>query len=116
LDIQSYGVSKALAALVAAVLLARAFDGLGLKRDSAYSLVMWATIWGFVGAKIYYLLEHVPTLTMHDLGGMGFTCAGERGSRRCPDRPHPAPEPSATPGIPVATREGHGGGVEPVTC
>jgi phosphatidylglycerol:prolipoprotein diacylglycerol transferase len=75
-DIQSYGVSKALAALVAALLLARAFERLNLKRDSAYSLVMWATIWGFVGAKIYYLLEHLPTLTMHDLGGMGFTWYG----------------------------------------
>ncbi len=31
-DIQSYGVSRALAAL----LLARAFERLGLKRDSAY--------------------------------------------------------------------------------
>jgi phosphatidylglycerol:prolipoprotein diacylglycerol transferase len=75
-DIQSYGVSKALAALVAAYPLARAFDRLGLKRDSAYALVIWATIWGFVGAKIYYLLEHMPTLTMHDLGGMGFTWYG----------------------------------------
>ena len=75
-DIQSYGVSKALAALVAAVILARAFDRLGLKRDSAYALVMWATLWGFVGAKIYYLLERMPTLTMHDLGGMGFTWYG----------------------------------------
>mgnify|MGYP001791265669 CR=1 FL=1 len=76
LDVQSYGVSKALAALVAAFMLARAFERLGLKRDSAYSLVMWATLWGFVGAKIYYLLEHLPTLTMHDLGGMGFTWYG----------------------------------------
>ena len=75
-DIQSYGVSKALAALVADFLLARAFERCALKRDSAYSLVMWATIWGFVGAKIYYLLEHLPTLTMHDLGGMGFTWYG----------------------------------------
>jgi phosphatidylglycerol:prolipoprotein diacylglycerol transferase len=76
LDIQSYGVSKALAALAAALLLARAFERLGLKRDSAYSLVLWAAIWGFVGAKIYYLLEHLPTLTIHDLGGMGFTWYG----------------------------------------
>jgi phosphatidylglycerol---prolipoprotein diacylglyceryl transferase len=76
LDIQSYGASKALAALVAAYLLARAFERLGCKRDSAYSLVMWATIWGFVGAKVYYLLEQMPTLTLHDLGGMGFTWYG----------------------------------------
>ena len=75
-DIQSYGVSKALAALVAAFMLARTFERLGLKRDSAYSLVMWATVWGFVGAKAYYLLENMPTLTVHDLGGMGFTWYG----------------------------------------
>ncbi|WP_407343570.1 prolipoprotein diacylglyceryl transferase [Pengzhenrongella phosphoraccumulans] len=75
LDIQSYGVSKALAALVAAYLLARAFERLGFKRDSAYSLVLWATIWGFVGAKIYFLLEQ-PTFELHHLGGMGFTWYG----------------------------------------
>ena len=75
-DIQSYGVSKALAALVAAFLLARAFERLALKRDSAYSLVMWTTIWGFVGAKIYYLLEQLPNFDLHHLGGMGFTWYG----------------------------------------
>jgi phosphatidylglycerol:prolipoprotein diacylglycerol transferase len=76
LDIQSYGASKGLAALVAAFMLARAFEQRGLKRDSAYSLVMWATIWGFVGAKIYYLLEQLPNFDMHHLGGMGFTWYG----------------------------------------
>jgi phosphatidylglycerol:prolipoprotein diacylglycerol transferase len=75
-DIQSYGVSKALAALVAAFLLARAFERLALGRDLAYSLVMWATIWGFVGAKIYYLLEQLPNFDVHHLGGMGFTWYG----------------------------------------
>ena len=75
-DIQSYGASKALAALVAAFLLARAFEQMALKRDSAYSLVMWATIWGFVGAKIYYLLEQLPNFDFHHLGGMGFTWYG----------------------------------------
>ena len=75
-DIQSYGVSKALAALVAAFLLAHTFERLALKRDSAYSLVMWATIWGFVGAKIYYLLEQLPNFDVHHLGGMGFTWYG----------------------------------------
>lgn len=33
-------------------------------------------MWGFVGAKAYYLLENLGTLTMHDLGGMGFTWYG----------------------------------------
>lgn len=60
LDVQTYGVSKVLAALLAAVLLARAFERLGLKKDDAYALVFWATVWGFVGAKIYFLLENLP--------------------------------------------------------
>jgi phosphatidylglycerol---prolipoprotein diacylglyceryl transferase len=76
LDVQSYGVSKALAALLGAFLLGRAFDRLGLKRDDAHALVVWATVWGFVGAKAYYLLEHASTLTWHHFGGMGFTWYG----------------------------------------
>lgn len=76
LDVQTYGVSKALAAIVAALLLARSFGRLGLPRDDAYGLVMWGTIWGFAGAKVYYLLEQWPDVTMHDLGGMGFTWYG----------------------------------------
>ena len=76
-DIQTYGVSKALAAWVAALLLARAFERRGMgSRQQAYSLVLWSTVWGFLGAKVYYLLEHLPTLTMHDFGGMGFTWYG----------------------------------------
>ena len=76
-DIQTYGVSKALAAWVAALLLARAFERRGMGgRQQAYSLVLWSTLWGFLGAKVYYLLEHLPTLTMHDFGGMGFTWYG----------------------------------------
>jgi phosphatidylglycerol:prolipoprotein diacylglycerol transferase len=37
---------------------------------------MSATIWGFVGAKIYYLLEQLPNFDVHHLGGMGFTWYG----------------------------------------
>ena len=74
--VQSYGVSKAAAALVAMWLLGRAFTRRGLPKDSATSLVLWATIWGFVGAKIYYLLEHLSELSWHHLGGMGFTWYG----------------------------------------
>lgn len=76
-DIQTYGVSKALAAWVAALLLARTFERRGMgSRQQAYSLVLWSTLWGFLGAKVYYLLEHLPTLTLHDFGGMGFTWYG----------------------------------------
>jgi phosphatidylglycerol:prolipoprotein diacylglycerol transferase len=76
LDFSSYGASKALAALVAAYLLGRAFERISLDREVAYSLVLWATLWGFVGAKIYYLLEHLDTLSLHHFGGMGFTWYG----------------------------------------
>ena len=76
-DVQTYGVSKVAAALVAAVLLARAFERRHIgSRQQAHSLVLWSTVWGFVGAKVYYLLERLPTLTMHDFGGMGFTWYG----------------------------------------
>ena len=76
-DVQTYGLSKALAAWVAALLLGRAFERRGTSsRQQAYSLVMWSTVWGFVGAKVYYLLEQVPNVTMHDFGGMGFTWYG----------------------------------------
>lgn len=76
-DVQTYGLSKVLAAWVAALLLGRAFEQGGISsRQQAYTLVLWSTVWGFVGAKLYYLLEQAPTLTMHDLGGMGFTWYG----------------------------------------
>ncbi|OZB89703.1 MAG: diacylglyceryl transferase, partial [Microbacterium sp. 14-71-5] len=63
-------------ALVAMWLLGRAFTRRGLPKDSATSLVLWATIWGFVGAKIYYVLEHLSDFSLHHLGGMGFTWYG----------------------------------------
>ena len=75
-DVQTYGVSKVAAALVGAYLLAKAFTRLGLPRDSAHALVMWATVWGFVGAKVYFLLEQMPDVSVHHLGGMGFTWYG----------------------------------------
>lgn len=76
-DVQTYGVSKVAAAWVAALLLARAFERRQIgSRQQAYSLVLWSAVWGFVGAKVYYLLERLPTLTMHDFGGMGFTWYG----------------------------------------
>ena len=76
-DFQTYGVSKVVAAWVAALLLARSFERRGISsRQEAYSLVIWPTAWGFVGAKVYYLLEQLPTLTMHDFGGRGFTWYG----------------------------------------
>ena len=46
LDIQSYGVSKAAAAVIAAWLLGLAFERRGLNKDSAHTLVLWARYGG----------------------------------------------------------------------
>lgn len=75
-QIQSYGLSKALAALVGAYLLGRAFQRIGYDKEQAHSLVLWAVLWGFVGAKVYFLAEHWQHFTWHYLGGSGFTWYG----------------------------------------
>jgi phosphatidylglycerol:prolipoprotein diacylglycerol transferase len=76
LPIHSYGVSKAAAALVAGYLLAREFRHLGWHPDRAWSIVVAATVVGFVGGKLYYLAEHAGELSAHSLGPSGFTWYG----------------------------------------
>ncbi len=49
--VNSYGVSKAAAALVAGYLLAREFRRLGWNPDRAWSIVLTATVVGFVGGN-----------------------------------------------------------------
>lgn len=75
-DINSYGVSKALAALIVGFLLVREFRRLGWDEDRAWTLVLATTILGFLGAKVYYLAEHAESLTSHHFGGTGFTWYG----------------------------------------
>lgn len=75
-SLSSYGVSKALAALVAAILLGREFRRRGWDPALATPLVLSSTVVGFLGAKAYYLAEHAHRLTMHDFGGSGFTWYG----------------------------------------
>lgn len=48
--INSYGLSKALAALTAAYLLGRQFRRRGWNPDQAWTMVMMSTVLGFVGA------------------------------------------------------------------
>ena len=76
IPINSYGVSKAAAALVAGYLLAREFRRLGWDPDRAWSIVLSATVMGFVGGKLYYLAEHRDNLTAHSFGTEGFTWYG----------------------------------------
>lgn len=75
-SIGSYGVSKALAALVAFALLSREFRRLRWDTDVAATLVVATTIVGFLGGKLYYLAEHLGSLTPHDFGTSGFTWYG----------------------------------------
>lgn len=74
--INSYGVSKALAAIAAAYLLAREFRCLGWDPDRAWNIVFTATVLGFAGGKLYYLAENAQNLTPHDFGSSGFTWYG----------------------------------------
>ena len=75
ISVTAYGVSKALAALVAAWLLGRAFRRLGWDAEVAHNMVLVATVVGFVGAKLYYLAEHWGQLDHHSLSA-GFTWYG----------------------------------------
>ncbi|MGH2798555.1 MAG: prolipoprotein diacylglyceryl transferase [Thermoleophilaceae bacterium] len=76
LEITSYGLSKALAALAAGWLLARELARYGREPGLAWPLTFAGFVGGFVGAKLYYLAENVGNLSVHDLGGTGFTWFG----------------------------------------
>lgn len=74
--VQSYGLSKALALLVGAYLLGRSFQRVGYDKEVGQSIALWATIWGFVAAKVYFLIANFQHLSWHMLGGSGFVWYG----------------------------------------
>ena len=77
IHLQSYGVSKALAFIVAGWLLHRELQRRGRDPQPAFGLALAGMVGGFVGAKLYYLAEVAGTgLTMHDFGPSGFTWYG----------------------------------------
>ncbi|WP_197687686.1 MULTISPECIES: prolipoprotein diacylglyceryl transferase family protein [unclassified Nocardioides] len=76
LSVNSYGASKAAAALVAGFLLVREFRRMGWDEDRAWTLVMATTFFGFVGAKAYFLAENGGSISLHHFGGSGFTWYG----------------------------------------
>lgn len=79
-SVQSYGVSKALAALVAGWLVYRELLRRGARKEPAYHLATQLTVWGaiagFAGAKLYYIAEHPSSFSFHHIGGTGFTWYG----------------------------------------
>jgi phosphatidylglycerol---prolipoprotein diacylglyceryl transferase len=76
IGVQSYGVSKALAALVAGWLLQRELVRRGRSSDIAFPVTVAAVVGGFAGGKLYFLIEQGGGVSMHDLGGSGFTWYG----------------------------------------
>ena len=76
LEINSYGLSKALAIAVGGVLLARELRRLRLDPELAWPLTIAAAVGGFLGAKLYFLAENAASLSLHDLSGTGFTWYG----------------------------------------
>jgi len=77
LQIQSYGISKALAVLAAGWLLKRELARRGHNPQWAFSFALAGAIGGFAGAKLYYLAEVAGGgLSPHDFGGSGFTWYG----------------------------------------
>ncbi|MEJ7893075.1 MAG: prolipoprotein diacylglyceryl transferase [Solirubrobacteraceae bacterium] len=76
LQIQSYGVSKALAAIAAGWLLQRELIRGRLSGEHAFPLTLAGVVGGFAGAKVYYLVEVGSDVSLHDLGGTGFTWYG----------------------------------------
>ena len=108
--VNSYGVSKAAAALIAGWLLAREFRRLGWDPDRAWSLALWATLVGFVGGKLYYLAENLGNLSPHAFGTSGFTWYGGLIAgvltvmARTPVAPGSSRPSSARPAAPVRER------------
>ncbi|SSC22209.1 Prolipoprotein diacylglyceryl transferase, partial [Klenkia terrae] len=74
--INSYDASKVAAALLACYLSARELRRLGWDPDRAWSLVVWATVLGFVAGELYYLAEHAGSLSPLSFGSSGFTWYG----------------------------------------
>ena len=77
LQIQSYGVSKALAALVAGWLLQRELRRRGRDPEPAFTLAIAGLVGGFLGAKLYFLAENAGGPMDHGLLSTGgFTWYG----------------------------------------
>ena len=44
--------------------------------EQAHSLVLWAAVWGFVAAKVYFLIDNRAQFSWHLLGSSGFVWYG----------------------------------------
>jgi phosphatidylglycerol---prolipoprotein diacylglyceryl transferase len=75
ISIKTFGVMFALGFLACGAVMMRRLKELGRPTDWAYEIVFAALIGGIVGARGYYLLEHVSKVR-HDLIGSIFSGSG----------------------------------------
>src|SRR5947208_10031615 len=75
LGIKTFGVAFALGFVACGLLVARRMRELGKPVDWAYELVFASLLGGVVGARGYYLLEHVDAVE-HDVLGTVFSGSG----------------------------------------
>jgi phosphatidylglycerol:prolipoprotein diacylglycerol transferase len=68
-SLSTYGVIVAFAAFAAAWVAARSFRERGLDGDHAWSLLVYALVGGFIGAKLYYVILHGDPGTLLSRGG-----------------------------------------------
>src|SRR5450830_760336 len=72
----SFGLMAALAMIVPGLVLVRPLiRRRGVSADFAYELIVAASVGGFVGARIYYLIENYAAIKA-DFGGIGFVWYG----------------------------------------
>jgi phosphatidylglycerol:prolipoprotein diacylglycerol transferase len=76
IPIQSYGMSKGLAAIVAGLILGRSFQRMGLRPATAHWMVFWGTVWGFVGAKAYFVIQNGTSVDAGPSTTSGFVWYG----------------------------------------
>jgi len=80
-EFYSFGLMAALALIVPGLSIVRALlRRRGAAADFAYELIVAAGVGGFLGARVYYLLEHLEAVRADFLGvafgGIGFTWYG----------------------------------------
>jgi phosphatidylglycerol---prolipoprotein diacylglyceryl transferase len=75
LELKTFGIMFSLAFLAAGALLARRLKEIGKPVDWSYEMIFAALIGGFVGARVYYMVQHWDDVS-HDIIGSTFSGSG----------------------------------------
>lgn len=108
--VSTYGVVVAVAVLAGGWLFGRGLEERGLERDAAWTVLMYALVGAFVGAKLYYVALHGDLSALFSRAGLvwyggliGGLLAGAWAARR-----HGLPLGSVADGAAPALALGHG--------